>query len=155
MHQQIKGSPDSFDANKSRIENVLARAGIAIESIGPDVDPPHVRVLVKHAEPYNPADPNDTFNKALAALRQDGLAPEAKAAVTLTMPNKPRVQQAALDRLARDGFVVESVLTLATGANGVKRTSFGIARGSVDGWGPEADALQRRLEKELKDLPDA
>jgi len=154
MHQQIKGSPDSFDANKSRIETVLARAGITIEAIGPDVDPPHVRVLVKHAEPYDPADPNDTFNRALAALRQDGLAPEAKAAVTLTMPNKPRVLEAAKDRVARRGHVIESVLTLPKGANGVGKVSIGVARANLDGWGPEAAALQAQVEAELKRLPD-
>jgi hypothetical protein len=155
MHLQIKGSPDSVDVNMRRIVDVLAQHGINIEAIAPDFDAPHVRVLVEHAEPYDPADANDTFNKALAALEADGIGPEAKAAVTLRMPNKPRVLQAAMDRVTRAGHRIESVLVLPAGANGVAMVSLGVARGGVDGWGPAAHALQAQIEAELQALPNA
>ena len=69
MHQQIKASPDDTAENVRTIVDALAAAGINIEAIAPDFDPPHVRVLVKHKQPkWDPDDQDDPFNRALVAL---------------------------------------------------------------------------------------
>ncbi len=155
MHQQIKASPDDTAENIRRVVNALAGRGINIEAIAPDFDPPHVRVLVQHADPYDPSNEDDPFNQALAAMRHEGLAPEIKAALPVTMPNKPRALKAALDRLSREGHIVESILVLPSGAGGTAQVSFGVARTTIAGWEQEADKLQARIEAVLESLPDA
>ena len=59
MHLQFKASPDDTAENIRRVVKALALHGINIEAIAPDFDPPHVRVLVQHHEPYNPANVQD------------------------------------------------------------------------------------------------
>ena len=67
MHAQIKASPDTDPRRTSGASSGRSQtAGINIEGIAPDFDPPHVRVAVKHNEPYDPNDPTDAFNRALA-----------------------------------------------------------------------------------------
>jgi len=155
MHQQIKGSPDDTASNVRRVVNALAKHGINIEAIAPDFDAPHVRVLVEHFEPYDSTNMDDTFNQALAAMEEEGLAPEIKSAVTISMPNKTRGLKAALDRLTREGYVVESILVLpGNGQNGVARVSFGVARTAIVGWDQEAGNLEALIEAELDSLPN-
>jgi hypothetical protein len=135
--------------------NALARHGINIEAIAPDFDPPHVRVLVQHGEPYDPANADDPFNRALAAMEEEGLTPEIKSALLVPMPNKPRVLKTTLDRLTREGLAVESILILpGESSAGVARVSFGVARTTIAGWDKEAGELQRRIKAELRRLPD-
>jgi hypothetical protein len=155
MHQQIKASPDDIAGNIRRVVNALARHGINIEAIAPDFDPPHVRVLVQHADPYDSSNPDDPFNQALAAMEDEGLTPEIKSAVLVSMPNKPRVLKAALDRLTRDGYSVESILVLpGGGAGGAAQVSIGVARTTIAGWDQEVGELQSRIEADLDSLPD-
>jgi hypothetical protein len=154
MHQQIKASPEDTAGNIRRVVNALARRSINIEAIAPDFDPPHVRLLVQHADPYDPTDPNDPFNKALAAMEEEGLTPEIKSALPVSMPNKPGVLKATLDRLTREGYVVESILILpGADGGGTAQVSFGVARTTIAGWDEEAQELQRRIEAELEKLP--
>ena len=155
MHLQVKASPDDTAGNVRRVVNALARRGINIEAIAPDFDPPHVRVLVRHGEPYDPANADDPLNQALTAMEEEGLTPEIKSALLVPMPNKPRVLKAALDRLTREGYEVESVLVLpGESSAGLARVSFGVARTTIAGWDEEADELKGRIEAELRGLPD-
>ena len=155
MHQQIKGSPDDIAGNVRRVVAALAKHGINIEAIAPDFDAPHVRVLVEHGEPYDPNDETDTFNKALAAMEEDGLAPQIKPAITLSMPNKPRVLKAAMDRLTREGYEIESILVMPGNAqNGNALVSFGVARTTITGWDTESDDVASRINEVLESLPD-
>lgn len=155
MHLQVKASPDDTAENIQRVVSALARDGINIEAIAPDFDPPHVRVLVRHHEPYRPANAADPLNKALAAMRAEGLTPELKAGLLLTMPNKPRALKTALDRCASENYVVESLLVLpGEPSAGAARVSLGVDR-PVDGWEEEAEALKERIEAELRRLPDS
>jgi hypothetical protein len=156
VHLQIKASPEDTAGNIRRVVNALARRGINIEAIAPDFEPPHVRVLVDHADPYDPSNVDDPFNQALSAMEDEGLTPESKSALLLSIPNKPRALKAALDRLTREGYVVESILVLpAGGAAGMARVSFGVARTTIADWGSEMDALRSRIEAELDALPGA
>jgi hypothetical protein len=155
MHLQFKASPDDTADNIRRVVNALARHGINIEAIAPDFDPPHVRVLVQHGEPYDPTNASDPFNRALAAMEEEGLTPEIKSGLLVSMPNKPRVLKTTLDRLTREGFDVESILILpGESSAGIARVSFGVARTTIAGWDEEAGALQSRIEAELGGLPD-
>jgi hypothetical protein len=155
MHLQVKMSPDETAENIRRVVNALARDGINIEAIAPDFDPPHVRVLVRHAEPYDPGNAEDPLNRALAALADEGLEPELKAGLLIKMPNKPRVLKTALDRCESENYVVESLLVLpGEPSMGAAWVSFGVARDTIDGWEEEAEALQRLIEEELAGLPD-
>ena len=155
MHQQIRASPDDTAGNIRLVVNALAKHSINIEAIAPDFDPPHVRVLVEHLEPYDAGNREDPFNRALAALEQEGLTPEIRAAVMLKMPNKPRALKAALDRLTREGYAVECILVLpGEPAPGSARVSLGVARTDIAGWDDgEVDALSSRIEAEIGALP--
>jgi hypothetical protein len=156
MHQQIKGSPDTTVGNIHRVVNALARRGINIEAIAPDFDAPHVRVLVDHAEPYDPSNASDPFNRALAAMEEEGMAPQIKAGVVVSMPNKPGALQAALQRITRQGFVVEAILVLpGEPSPGVARVAFGVARTISAGWDDESGELQAAIEGDLDQLPDS
>ena len=142
MHQQIKASPDDTAANMRRVIGVLRSAHINIESIAPDFDPPHVRVLVRHNEPYDPNDATDPFNRALQALRDDGLDPTVVPSVELVaMPNVPGALQAAIDSLDGEGRTLDSILVLPSDNSGEALVSFGV-RGDVDGWEDEADRIR-------------
>jgi hypothetical protein len=154
MHQQIKASPDNTADNVRRIVNALAREGINIEAIAPDFDPPHVRVLVAHNDPFDPGDKNDTFNRALAALQDEGLQPEIKSSLPVMVPNKPAALKTVMDRLARQGYKVESVLVLPeSGQQGAALVNFGVSRTTVEGWDAEADNVRELIENELSQLP--
>ena len=153
MHQQIKGSPDDVASNVHRIVNVLAKKNINIEGIAPDFDPPHVRVVVKHEEPYDATNPDDAFNQAVLAMQEDGLKPEIKSAITVSMPNKPRALKAAMDRLEREGYVVESVVVLNSEQGGVARVSIGVARATIAEWDQLAGDLEVAIGADIDALP--
>ena len=156
MHLQVKASPDDTAENIQRVVRALALDGINIEAIAPDFDPPHVRVLVRHPEPYRPANAADPLNRALTAMTAEGLTPELKAGLLITMPNKPRVLKTALDKCRSENYVVESLLVLpGEPSAGAARVSFGVARTTIDGWEEEAEALKDRIEAELRGLPDS
>ena len=153
MHQQIKGSPDDVASNVHRIVNVLAKKAINIEGIAPDFDPPHVRVVVKHEEPYDPANLDDAFNQAVLAMQEDGLAPEIKSAITVPMPNKPKALKTAMDRLEREGYVVESIVVLSSEEGALARVSFGVARTTIADWDQVAGNLEGLIAIDLDQLP--
>jgi hypothetical protein len=154
MHQQIKASPDTVAENIRRVVNALARKGINVEAIAPDFDPPHVRVVVKHNEPYDPDDPDDVFNKALVALTDDGLAPTVHSSLPVPMPNKPRALKAAMDRLVREGYVVESILVMPKGDQGMAEVNFGVDKTTIAGFEAQTEGLLSRIAADLDALPD-
>src|SRR5690349_24330157 len=125
MHQQIKASPDDTAENVRRILNALSAANINIEALAPDFDPPHVRVLVNH----------DVFDEALKALSDEGLSPEVKSAVLVTVPNQPKALKGAMEAIARRGLTVESVLVVPnSGQQHTVRVAFGIRQSGIPGW---------------------
>ena len=158
MHQQIKASPDDTGTNMRRVINVLTRAGINIEGIAPDFEPPHVRVAVKQNHPYDPNDKNDTFNRALVALRRDGLNPQIVSSVPLVIPNEAGALQAAIDQLTREGYVVESILALAPqeGEDGEEPAthSVGVSRSSIAGWAESVAGVRAAIELAIQQGPD-
>jgi hypothetical protein len=153
MHQQIKGSPDDVASNVHRIVNVLAKKNINIEGIAPDFDPPHVRVVVKHEEPYDATNPDDAFNRAVLAMQQAGLAPEIKSAITVSMPNKPGALKAAMDRLSREGYVVESIVVLSSEEGALAQVSFGVAKTTIVDWDQVASGLEDLIAADIDALP--
>ena len=140
MHQQIKASPDDTAENIQRILNALGAAGINIQAIAPDFDPPHVRVLVSH----------DDVDGAMDALSSEGLTPEIKSALGLTIPDVPNALKKALDSIARRGFKVESVLTLGkSDQQDTVKVSVGVAKTVIHGWDDEFEGLQTEIEQEI------
>ena len=153
MHQQIRGSPGDTASNVRAVVNALARRGVNIEAIAPDFEAPHVRVLVDHVDLDDPEDP---FNQALDAMTDAGLNPEVRSAVLVTMPNKPRALKAAMDKLTRDGYVVEAVLVLPGEPEpGKARVSFGVRQAGIAGWDDDAAGeLEADIEAELEELEE-
>ena len=153
MHQQIKASPETTAENIRTIVDALAAAEINIEAIAPDFDPPHVRVLVKHNHPYKPDDMDDTFNQALAALREVGLEPQTvRSMEPVRMPNVPRALKTAMDVLESQGHTIESILVLPAAQGNQALVSFGLAGEVTDDWQAEAEQLQATVEAELGNL---
>ena len=151
MHAQIKASPDPTRENIRRIVRAFADANINIEGIAPDFDPPHVRVAVKHNHPYDPNDPNDTFNKALQVLRDAGFDPEVKTSVLLSVANTPSALQTVFDELEGRNHVLESLVVLAGDGGNMAQLSIGLARDSMDNW----DADEETLRAEIQPVLDA
>jgi len=145
MHLQISGSPGDTASNISAIVNALTKAVVNIEGIAPDSSPPHVRVAVMHNDPYNPNDPDDSFNKALDAMMDAGLAPVIKPAVTVALPNTQGALKKALIRLMKEGYATESILVLSD-----TRVQFGVAPATLTGWATESDRLSAAI---LADFP--
>ena len=143
MHQQIGGSSGDTADNIRRIVHVLAKAGVNIEAIAPAFDSPHVRVVVVHFDPYDPTNGEDPFNQALAAMEAEGMAPQIKPSVLVSMPNTAGALKAALDRLSREGYAAESVLVLpGLDADGRAQVSFGVARTTIPDWDAESSRLE-------------
>ncbi len=140
MHAQIKASPDDTAENVQRILNALAAAEINIQAIAPDFDPPHVRVLVSHQD----------MDAALAALADEGLAPEVKSALGLRIPDSPGALKKAIDGIARRGLMVESVLVLpASDVPDTALVSIGVAKTVIHGWDDEFETIQAEIEQEI------
>ena len=155
MHQQIKGSPGDTAGNIRSVVSALAKHGVNIEAIAPDFDPPHVRVLVEHNDPYDPTDSEDPFNQAIAAMEAEGMAPQVKSSVLVRMPHKAGALRAALSRVGREGYVVESILVLpGLTEDGLAQVSFGVAATTIPEWDQASDDLQARIEEEIDGLWD-
>src|SRR5262249_33187877 len=146
MHLQIKSSPGDTASNVRHVVNALARAGINISAIAPDFDPPHVRVLVEHADPYDPNNGDDLFNQALKAMEEDGLTPQVKAGLHVSIPDKAGALKVALDRLIKEGYEVESLLVIPECEPGTATVAFGVARDNPAGRDQESQALEGRIE---------
>jgi hypothetical protein len=150
MHQQIKASPEDTAENVRTIVDALAAAEINIESIAPDFDPPHVRVLVKHKPNFRPDDDTDPFNRALEALRGAGLEPEIRRSVEpVRMPNNPGALKTAMDTLESEEHVIESVLVLPGAQGNNAQVSFGVQGEVDDEWESEAERLQGLIEEAI------
>ena len=152
MHLQIAGSPGDTASNIRTVVIALAGAGVNIEGIGPDFNPPHVRVAVKHSEPYDPDDVSDPFNIALDAMEKAGLAPAIKPAVAVTLPNKPGALKAVLNRLMREGYAAESILVLAGGKEDATQVQFGVAPTMIAGWDQESARVEDVILRDLDRL---
>jgi hypothetical protein len=155
MHLQIKASPDSTAENMRKVVDALAAAGVNIEALAPDFDPPHVRVLVRHNNPYDRDDATDPFNRALDALRGVGLTPTVVRATDLVdLPNRPAALQTAMDALEGEGHELQSILVLPAGQADRALVSFGVAGDVDDGWDVEGERLKALVEDRLRLLPD-
>jgi hypothetical protein len=152
MHLQISGSPDDTASNVSAIVVALAGAGVNILGIGPDFNPPHVRVAVEQEDPYDPNDAKDPFNQALKAMFEAGLAPSIKPAVTVTMPNKAGALKAVLSRITRAGYTTESILVLASCSDAGTEVQFGVGQAILDGWDVMSDKLAELIDGDLASL---
>jgi hypothetical protein len=143
MHQQIKASPDTVAENIRAVVDALASAGINVESISPDFDPPHVRVLVEH----------EVFDDAFNALQNANLEPTIVRAVEpVQIPNKPGALRTAMDTLEGQGHIIESILVLA-GRGKNTEVSFGVAGDVDNSWPGEAESLMALIQTEIKNLP--
>ncbi len=138
MHQQIGGSPKDTASNMRAILTALADVNIA--GLAPSFDPPHIRVLVEDRD----------FDAAYDAMSAAGLDPTIHSAVTVPMSDKPGGLKSAMDRLARKGYVVESILVLPgrpKDSNGQPiedqvHVSFGIRQTGIADWDDDrADEL--------------
>ena len=152
MHQQIKASPDPTRENIRRIVRALGAAGINIEGIAPDFDPPHVRVAVKHNHPYDPADMTDTFNQALEALRLAGFDPEVKSSVLLSIANTPSALQTVFDELESRNHELESLVVVASDGGTMTQVSIGLSRDSMDDWADEEETLRGEIQPLLNQM---
>jgi hypothetical protein len=139
MHQQIRGSPGDTTSNVHAIVTALAGQGINVLGIAPDFDPPHVRVVVADTD----------VDAAMSAMADAGLAPQIRSAVQVGMANQPKHLKDAMDRLARKGYVVESVIVLSgTDDRGLAQVSFGIREAGIPGW---TDTRSEELGEEIGD----
>jgi hypothetical protein len=146
MHQQIKASPDPTRENIRRIVKALSDAGINIDGIAPDFDPPHVRVAVKHNHPYDPADATDTFNQALVVLRNAGFDPKVKSSVLLSVANTPTALQTVFEQLEGRNHELESLVVLAGDGGNMAQLSIGLSRDSMDDWAEEEETLRGEIQ---------
>ncbi len=122
MHQQIKTSPGHTDENLRRVADALV--GVQVLGIGPDFESPHIRTVVADKD----------FEAAWNALKSAGLQPITCRALTYAVENQPGAIVDILEDLAKKGFVVESVLVLASRINGQTLVSFGVDRGIPPDW---------------------
>ena len=143
MHAQIKASPDTVGENIRAVVDALAGAGINIEAISPDFDPPHVRVLVEH----------DVFDAAIDALQNASLEPTiVRCAELVRMPNKPTALKLAMDAIEGQGHTLESILVLANRGTDTL-VSFGVAGVFEGSWDEAAaDDLRDVIEAAVNDI---
>ena len=152
MHQQIKASPKTTAENMRNVVDALAGAKVNIEAIAPDFDSPHVRVLVKHNEPYDPKDMRDPFNQALDAIRKipGGFDPTIVRAVEeVSMTNAPGELKIAMDTLEENGETIDSILVLPGGGEGEAFVSFGVLGPVDEAWEKRASELQALVQKAI------
>jgi hypothetical protein len=151
MHLQISGSPGDTASNVSAIVVALTGASVNILGIGPDFNPPHVRVAVEQNDPYDPDNGDDPFNIALKAMFPAGLAPSIKPAVTVTMPDKAGALKAALSRLTREGYTAESILVLTCSEVGTQ-VQFGVGQAILADWEVTSAKLAEVIAADLANL---
>jgi hypothetical protein len=119
MHQQIRTSPGSVGGNVSHAVEALARRGVNVEGVGPDYESPHVRIVVPH----------DATEDAIEALEGiPDFTPRAVPACTFALAHRPGQLDVVLQRVARAGFEVQSVLVLASRYRGMTLVSLGLDR---------------------------
>jgi hypothetical protein len=134
MHQQIRTSPGDVGENLRRALDALAE--VNVEGIGLDYEHPHIRTVVTHAN----------WAAAWEALKHAGLQPEARKAVTVTIPHQSGKLRQAIEGLVNRGFVIESVVTLANaGQSGVARISIGVREGIEGTWEGTSEALAEEI----------
>jgi len=118
MHQQIRTSPYAVGQNVRRAVAALAADGVNVEGVGPDYEPPHVRIVVPH----------EAFDAAQDVLAREGFKPDPRFACTFALPHRPGQLDAVLERVDEAGFDVESVLVLASRLRGMTLVSIGVDR---------------------------
>ncbi len=131
MHQQIRTSPDTTVENIRTVLDVLAAERVNVEGIGPDFEPPHVRVAVPHRD----------WKRAWDALKGAGLQPEARPAITFAMPNLPGQVAPLVEQIVQQGYTLESLLVLASRADGRTLVSIGVRETVPRGWADGVAAL--------------
>ncbi len=131
MHQQIRTSPGHTRENMRSVLDILARAGVNVEGIGPDFEPPHIRIAVPH----------EHWDAAWDALRHAKLQPEARPALTVALPNDPGKLNAKVEELARAGYGLESVLVLASRDGDLTLVSLGVHEDVPPDWEETAAGL--------------
>jgi hypothetical protein len=131
VHQQIRTSPDTTVENIRTVLDVLAEAGVNVEGIGPDFEPPHVRVAVPHGD----------WERAWDALKHANLQPEARPSITFAMPNLPGQVAPLVERLVRQGYTLESLLVLASRAGERTLVSIGVRETVPPAWADTVAAL--------------
>jgi len=125
VHQQIRTSPGQTGENIRRVLDILADAEINVEGIGPDFESPHVRTAVPHHQ----------CNAAWNALKEAGLQPELRAAVPYALENVHGQLRDKVEGLVKNGYVVESVLVLASRDDaGRTLVSIGVRRAIPHDW---------------------
>jgi hypothetical protein len=124
VHQQIRTSPGHTGENIRRVLDVLAGARVNVEGVGPDFESPHVRMAVPH----------DRCEAAWEALKTAGLEPELRPAITFALSNEPGQLAPVVEGLVKRGYVVESVLVLASRDEGRTLVSIGVRRAIPDAW---------------------
>lgn len=110
MHLQIRTSPedgegpdeglDAQDRFRARLD-ALARVGVDIEGVAPELATTHVRFVFRHEQ----------LEAALAALVP--WSPTPHHAIAVSVESRPGGLRRAVDRLVEADFHVESVLVLA------------------------------------------
>ena len=153
MHLQINSSPGTTAENVRTVVDALAKAGVNVEAIGPDFNPPHVRVLVGHKPDYKKDDGTDEFNKARSALKGATLDPRSVRAIKpVTIPHRSGALKAAMDEIEAAGHTIESILVLPGGQGNSVRISFGVDGDVDDTWDAKSSALSDRVQKRLAQL---
>jgi len=152
MHQQIKASPKTTAENIRNVVDALAAAKVNVEAIAPDFESPHVRVLVKHSEPYDPKDVRDPFNQALKAIAKvpGGFKPTIVRAVEeVSMTNSPGELKIAMDTLEENNETIDSILVLPGGGQGEALVSFGVLGPVDEAWEKRASELQALIQQAI------
>ena len=80
----------------------------------------------------------------------EGLTPEVKSALRLTIPDVARSLKKAVGQHRQRGLKVESVLTLAKSDQpNTAKVSIGVAKTVIHGWDDEFEGLQAEIEQEI------
>ena len=127
----FRTSPGRTGENIRRVLDVLAEAHINVEGIGPDFESPHIRTAVPHEQ----------GEAAWTALKKAGLEPELRPAITYSLANAPGQLAATIERLARQGYVAEGVLVLASRDGDQTLVSIGVHQVIPNGWEATVVAL--------------
>jgi hypothetical protein len=131
MHQQIRTSPGGTSDNIRNVLDILARAGVNVEGIGPDFEAPHIRTAVPH----------ERWDQAWNALGKAGLKPEERDSLTVAVPNEPGQVSRIVESLVRRGYTLESLLVLASRDRGLTLVSIGVGGTDPATWAETAAEL--------------
>lgn len=123
MHQQIRTSPGDPEDNLRRVLRALAGAQVNIEGIGPELETSHLRTVVPHGQ----------WGQAKEALAAEGFEPTDQMAITKLLDNQHGALFDFIEQLKSQGYVIDSVLVLASRPNGKVLVSVGVS-GTIEGW---------------------